>query len=141
LLGKGQRVAAVDQPLEAEPAHLGWPAEEGDDAGLEVGAGFDAEAGYDTAAYVPAVPSLTPFSPRNDADDADVAQIDFSAAEFADEGTDGGGWSAPAPSYAEEAEPAPDAPFDQDAAQWGTAVPSGEGQGDVMPERRRRWFK
>ena len=153
LLGKGQRVAAVDIPMDVEPTALGWPAEDDDDAGLEVGAGFDAEAGLDSAGYDTAAYETSAFAPGGYADDApDVAQIDFSAAELADEGA-GDGWSAPVPSYdaAADDQAARDAaylsqpggedmPYDQDA-QWGAVSPGGDAHGDVVPERRRRWFR
>jgi hypothetical protein len=141
LLGRGQRVsAAVDIPLDAELVATGWPSvdeDEYDDE--EVAADEDADGDDSDSAE------------EDEPEEVEVAQIDFSAPELAEEAAAAAGWTAPVPSYAEDPDQAErdaaylaqtggDAPFDQDA-QWAAQPPGGDVHPDVVPARRRRWFR
>jgi hypothetical protein len=138
LLGRGQRVsAAVDLPLGAELVATGWPPAEEDEFDDEEASDFDDDADAEYA--------------EEEAEEVEVAQIDFSAPELAEEAAAASDWTAPVPSYAEDpdqgardaaylAQTGDDAPFDQDA-QWAAQPHGGDVHPDVVPARRRRWFR
>jgi hypothetical protein len=141
LLGKVRGVVSDRDTAPPEQPATGWPepASEADTAYVEpvYGSGDYSDGGVEQA--------------------SDVAQADFSAADFADEGPEPVSWSAPAPSYADEGDGdsgdqaahdaaylaqtgGVDSPFDQEAAAWAAMPPRPAEGSTAAPDRRRRWF-
>jgi hypothetical protein len=136
-----------DRVAEDDSAATGWP-----EFDVVDGAG-DADAGYTESA----------FGTAGTADavdeEAEGAQVDFSAVPLADELPEPTSWSAPAPAYAEEntgyaeqntafvdggaayVEPvAAGDLFDQESAAWGAPPTFSSDHDPNEPDRRRRWF-
>jgi hypothetical protein len=145
LLGQNHSAPAVpsyDEDVEAGPISVGWPAHADQDTAYAdqdtAYADRDtayADQGHDAGGYD---------------ESPEVAQIDFSAVQFADEAPEPVSWSAPAPAYgsgepspfAAQAQAAIDQPFDQESeAAWAAqAARPVDGPQTVVPDRRRRWF-